>query len=104
MKTKIILTLTLLTAVTVGLVTSLADNNKKINPKNIQIDMKGVYLENPNDKICLPALLAETNRKTSYEIDNSAQIYKHDPKCETGVFLVDKDGISRCTFCNRLEQ
>jgi hypothetical protein len=105
MKTKIILTLTLLTAATIGLVTSLADNNRKINPKNIEIDIKGIYMENPNEKVCLPALLADANRKVTSTYDGgSGQIYKHDPKCEAGVFLVDKDGVSRCTFCNRVEQ
>ena len=103
MKTKIILTLTLLTAVTIGLVNSLADN-KKIDTKNIQVDIKTLYLDDPNQKICLPALLAEAQKTTSSILEEgSQQVYKHDPACQAGVFLPDKDNVTRCTFCGRVE-
>ena len=104
MKTKIILTLTLVAAVTIGLVTSLADN-KKINPNNFKVNIETIYLEDPNDPKCLAAILAEARKATSSILqEGNAPIYKHDPECQTGVFLEDKDGAVRCSFCNRLDQ
>ena len=100
---KILLVLALFTTTTVGLVLSSA-STKKINTDNIKIDFKSIYMEDPNDPKCLAAILSEARRATSSILqEGDAPIYKHDPECQAGVFLPDKDNVNRCTFCGRQE-
>jgi BioD-like phosphotransacetylase family protein len=102
MKTKILLALALLSTTTILVLSSASA--KKINTDNIKIDFKGIYMEDPNDPKCLAAILAEARQATSSILqEGDAPIYKHCPKCETGVFLPDKDDVNRCTFCGSQE-
>ena len=100
---KILLVLALFTTTTVGLVLS-STGAKKINTDNIKIDIKSIYMEDPNHPKCLAAILAEARQSTSSILqEGDAPIYKHDPECQAGVFLPDKNNVSRCTFCGRQE-
>ena len=97
---KTLLVLALFTTATIGLVIS-STNIKKINTDNIKIDIKSLYMEDPNDP---KTILAETKRATfSVLQEGDTTIYKHDPVCQAGVFLPDKNGVVKCTFCGRSE-
>jgi hypothetical protein len=43
------------------------------------------------------------NYKTETVVDNEHSIYEHCNTCNTGVFLEDKEGTNRCTFCGKLK-
>jgi hypothetical protein len=102
MKTKILLALALLSTTTILVFSSASA--KKINTDNIKIDFKSIYMEDPNDIKCLAAILAEARQSTSSILEEgNAPIYKHDPECQAGVFLPDKNNVNRCTFCGRQE-
>ena len=89
MKTKIILVFTIVTAIAIGLVTSLADS-KKINTKNINTDTNSIYLDSAKDEF-----------KDLLVFDSTGVSYKHCTQCQAGVYLPDANNIIRCTFCNK---
>jgi hypothetical protein len=70
-----------------------------ITPKNIVDDKLIAYC---------PVVGTGNNTQTNTQNDQDGLIYKHCTKCETGAYLLHKEGnqslVSKCTFCGALEE
>ena len=49
-------------------------------------------------------VVGETKISETSLPDNEIAPYRHCGECKAGVFLEDKNGTSRCTFCGRSEK